>query len=301
MEDKIREFLDYLKIERGFSPNTVASYNYDLEKYRKFLDARNISWEKISPENLIPYLEDLKNKGLSSASISRNLAAIKGFCRFLLAEGFISSDSLSDVSSPKLWKKLPDVLSKEETERLFTSLNKQKRNEFISRNLAILELLYATGMRASEIINLRISNLHLKQNYVRIMGKGRKERIVPVGNSAKTALSIYLKYWRAKFIRKDRPTNILFLSRLGNGLSRQSLWKLVKRYGAKPHTLRHSFATHLLNQGVDLRIIQELLGHKTIATTEIYTHVSSAQLAKMCDEKHPLNNMDHLVLDDGGG
>ncbi len=287
MEDKITEFLDYLKIERGFSPNTVASYNYDLEKYKKFLDARNISWKKISPENLILYLENLKNKGLSSASISRNLAAIKGFCRFLLAEGFISSDSLSDISSPKLWKKLPDVLSKEETERLFTSLNKQKRNGFISRNLAILELLYATGMRASEIINLKISNLHLKQNYVRIMGKGRKERIVPVGNSAKNALSIYLKYWRAKFIRKDRATNVLFLSRLGSGLSRQSLWKVVKRYGAKPHTLRHSFATHLLEGGANLRAVQELLGHSSISTTQIYTHIERSRLKEIHHKYHP--------------
>ncbi len=287
MEEKIKAFLEYLELERGFSPNTVASYNYDLEKYEKFLAEKEISWQEISSENLIPYLEDLKKKGLSSASISRNLAAIKGFCRFLLSEGFISSDSLSDISSPKLWKKLPDVLSKEEIERLFTTLNKQKRNGFISRNLAILELLYATGMRASEIINLKISHLHLKQNYVRIMGKGRKERIVPMGNKAKTALSIYLKYWRDRFIRKDRPTNILFLSRLGNGLSRQSLWKIVKRYGMKPHTLRHSFATHLLEGGANLRAVQELLGHSSISTTQIYTHIERSRLKEIHHKYHP--------------
>ncbi len=287
MQEKVEEYLQYLKMERGLSPNTVSSYGYDLEKYRKFLDEKKISFEKISEESLVPYLEDLKNKGLSSFSISRNLVAIKGFYKFLFAEGSIPSNPLSNMSSPKLWKRLPTVLKKEEVEELLTLFNKQRQNKFGSRDLAILELLYASGLRASEIINSKVSDLHLKQSYIRVMGKGRKERIVPIGGRAKTALVLYLKYWRNKFTRKDRPTNILFLSRLGKGLSRQSLWKIVKRYGIKPHTLRHSFATHLLEGGANLRAVQELLGHSSISTTQIYTHIEKSRLKEIHHKYHP--------------
>ncbi|MCK4244694.1 MAG: site-specific tyrosine recombinase XerD [Candidatus Omnitrophica bacterium] len=287
MQDKIKDFLEHLKMERGLSPNTIASYGYDLEKYRKFLDEKKIPFVKISEESLVPYLEDLKNKGLSSLSISRNLAAIKGFYKFLFAEGSVPSDPLSNISSPKLWKRLPMVLKKEEVEKLLTSFNEQRGNGFSSRNLAVLELLYASGLRASEIINLKVSDLHLKQDYVRVMGKGRKERIVPIGSRAKIVLSLYLKYWRGRFTRKDRPTNIFFLSRLGKGLSRQSLWKIVKRHGVKPHTLRHSFATHLLEGGANLRAVQELLGHSSISTTQIYTHIEKGRLKEIHRKYHP--------------
>lgn len=287
MKERVKGFLEHLKMERGLSPNTVASYGYDLEKYRRFLNERKISFEKVSEKNLVPYLEDLKNKGISSSSISRNLAAIKGFYKFLFAEGSISSDHLSNMSSPKLWRRLPAVLNKEEVEKLLTSFNEQRGDEFRGRNLAILELLYCSGLRASETIDLKVSSLHLNQGYLRIMGKGRKERIVPLGSRAKTATSLYLKYWRGRFARKDRPTNILFLSRLGKGLSRQSLWRIVKRHGVKPHTLRHSFATHLLEGGADLRAVQELLGHSSISTTQIYTHIEKSRLKEIHHKYHP--------------
>ncbi|HCG77125.1 MAG: site-specific tyrosine recombinase XerD [bacterium (Candidatus Ratteibacteria) CG_4_10_14_3_um_filter_41_18] len=293
MQDKIKEFFNYLKIERGLSANTVVSYGYDLSKYKKFLEKKGISFKRISEDSFFSFLEELKKESLSEVSISRTLAAIKSFYKFLFSEDYISSNPLINVASPKLWKKLPAVLSKKEVEDLL-SLFEKRKDLFAARNLTILELLYATGMRASEIVNLKVSDLHLEGSYVRIIGKGRKERIVPFGDTAKTILSSYLKYWRERFIRKDRPTNILFLTRLGKGLSRQILWKMVKKYGTltglskiKPHTLRHSFATHLLEGGADLRAIQELLGHSSISTTQIYTHIEKSRLKEIHHRYHP--------------
>ena len=294
MEELIDQFLNFLSVERGLAGNTISSYRNDLGRFISYLSGRKIvSMGSVKKDDLVSFLMYLKDKGLAANSISRNLAAIKTFYKFLVNERMVTENIAAILESPRLWKKLPDTLSLDEVERLIDAPD--ARNWMGIRDKATLELLYATGMRVSEIADLKISGINMDVGFIRCVGKGSKERIIPFGRRAKDAVKRYLEKSRARLAKKGDQDPVLFLTRLGKRMSRQSFWKMVKRYAKKaginkditPHTLRHSFATHLLERGADLRIVQEMLGHSDISTTQIYTHIDKERLKAIHHKYHP--------------
>jgi len=294
MKVQIADFLQFLKVERNLAKNTIDSYGRDLEKFRKYLSTLKKDDAKyVRRENIQNYSRLLKTKHIAPTSIARNLVSIKMFFRYLLREGIIKNDPSHELESPLTWSKLPEVLTVMEVENLLNQ--PAPRNKLGCRNRAILELLYATGMRVSEIINLKISDLNLKIGYVRCLGKGEKERIVPVGKTARKAIENYLEKIRPAFLKGREDKFYLFISSRGMPFSRQAIWKIMKKYAKDarirknitPHTLRHSFATHLLQGGADLRSVQEMLGHANISTTQIYTHVDRERLKEVHKKFHP--------------
>ena len=294
MQEFVESFLNYLAVERSLSKNTIISYKRDLRKYIGYLKNCPInSLSESSRKNISDFMFTLKDKGLSASSISRNLAAIKVFHRFLLRERILKTDPSGLLESPKLWKKIPDVLSIEEVEDLLRSCDLHQMQGL--RDRAILELMYATGLRVSEAVNLKVQDVNFDAGFLRCIGKGSKERIVPLGRQAIISVKRYLEKARPKLAKNASDDSILFLSRLGKRISRQSFWKLVKYYARrarikkelKPPTLRHSFATHLLSRGADLRSVQEMLGHADISTTQIYTHIDKNRLKAIHQKYHP--------------
>lgn len=294
MKDLIQQFLDYLSVERGLAPNTIQAYGRDLNMFVDFLEEKGITFvEKVSHRDITDFMWYRKQKGIAANSISRGLVAIRVFFRFLLREQKVKQDPTSLLDSPKLWKCIPDVLAVSEVEKLITKPD--TRDLLGIRDRAILELFYATGARVSELISLNVNDLNLDVGFLKCSGKGGKERIVPIGKKANEAVKAYLEKARPKLLGKKTANSGLFLSRLGKKMTRQMLWKLVKKYtrmaGIKkevtPHTLRHSFATHLLERGADLRVVQELLGHANISTTQIYTHVDKERLKAIHRKFHP--------------
>jgi integrase/recombinase XerD len=286
-------FLDGLSVEKGLSENTRLSYARDLRGYLRFLESRNVvSMEAVTRQEIMDYLLAERDRGLEPASVARALVAIRMFHRFLVEEGMVKENVTDALESPKLWKHLPEVLSASEVEQLLKSPDSRRLEGL--RDLALLELLYASGLRASEASTLRVSQVDLENGTLRVIGKGSKERVVPVGRKAREALGRYLKRTRAEWATA-RATDTLFLSRLGRPLSRQSVWAVLKKYAKSsgirkkiyPHILRHSFATHLLEGGADLRVVQELLGHADIVTTQIYTHVDKSRLKGIHKQFHP--------------
>lgn len=276
----IELFLDYLSVERGLANNTIIAYRYDLIKFIHYLKKNNLSYLQMTNRELISnYFLYLKKLKLGVNSISRSLVALKMFYRFLQAENLIKEDISSLIEFPRISKKLPHILSLREV-NLLLSENNFKGNLGI-RDKAILELFYATGLRVSELVNLEIDNINMENKMLRCLGKGSKERIIPFGKLACRALEKYLKESRPKLLREFEE-NILFLNSRGKKFSRQGISYLIKGYAGKagikkkitPHTLRHTLATHLIENGADLRSVQEILGHSNIATTQIYTHVS---------------------------
>jgi len=278
-------FLDYLFVERGLAQNTIISYRYDLIKYINFLKKNKInSFKEANKEIINDYSVYLRRKRLGINSISRNLVAIKVFYRFMLTEGFINGDTSSLIEFPRLSKKLPYALSLREINILLD--NKNYTGKLGLRDKAIMELFYATGLRVSELIYLKINDINMKNRMLKCLGKGSKERIIPFGNIAYQSLELYMNKLRPKLVKdylvKDYIEDILFLNSKGKMLSRQGIFYLIKQYAQKagikkkisPHTLRHTLATHLLENGADLRSVQEMLGHGDISTTQIYTHVS---------------------------
>ena len=291
MRELIEDFMNYLSVERGLAKNTLESYKRDLKKYTKYLKRKNIT----DPNNVTRlevnnFMLFQKDKGLSMSSISRSLAAVKVFHKFLAREGFAKEDKTSLIDSPKLWKKIPEVLSRDEVELIIKAV--YPRDTLTMRDKAILELMYASGMRVSEVVGIKLNDLNLDIGFVRCIGKGSKERIIPVGKSAILAITRYLEKSRGKLSKQ--PNSFVFLNRSGNRISRQSVWKIIKKYAKmakirkeiKPHTLRHSFATHLLERGADLRSVQEMLGHSNISTTQIYTHVNRDRLKEIHEKFH---------------
>jgi integrase/recombinase XerD len=293
MESLIQEFIDYLGHEKGLATNTLESYSRDLKQYYGFLSGDSTaSLENASQSTIVAYLMYLRKQGKATATIARRLAALKAFYQFLVKENYVSSDPTNDLSSPKLERKLPKVLTVSEVERL---LNQPDLSTPAGkRDKAMLELLYATGIRVSELVNLNILDVDLKEGFVRCMGKGSKERVVPVGDIAVSALRTYLEGARPKLVA-DAKEKALFVNHHGKRLTRQGFWKIVKKYAAQaqirkeitPHTLRHSFATHLLENGADIRAVQEMLGHADISTTQIYTHVTKDRLKDVYAKSHP--------------
>jgi integrase/recombinase XerD len=300
METNIQEFLDYLVAEKGSSENTVAAYRNDLQQFYAFVTQPDQvgaqgDWDDVTSDHLINYILDLKQRRYASATVARKVAALKSFFHFLLRTGAISEDPSEDLDSPKVKKQLPQTLSTEDVDRLLSLPAGNGRSPKALRDTALLELLYATGMRVSEIANLTLEDVDLEAGTVRCIGKGNKERVMPLYPKAVEAVRDYIEHGRNALLGDKRDEKTLFLNPRGERLTRQGLWLNIKGYAREldlddrvtPHTLRHSFATHMLNGGAGLREVQRLLGHANISTTQIYTHVSRDRLRQVYDEAHP--------------
>ncbi|MDP2940939.1 MAG: site-specific tyrosine recombinase XerD [Candidatus Omnitrophota bacterium] len=293
MKELIEPFMNYLSVERGLANNTISSYRRDLGFYVDFLRQKGISaLSGISKNEITDFMFAQKDKGISANSVARRLAAIRMFHRFLVRERISRDDPAHLIDTPKLWKKIPETLSLAEVEALIA--RPDPRNKQGIRDRAVLETLYATGMRVSEAVNLKLDNVNLDVGFLRCIGKGNKERVIPLGKKAVNSIRRYLQASRPYFL-KEKEQESLFLSRFGRKISRQSLWKMIKKYACqarikksiKPHILRHSFATHLLERGADLRSVQEMLGHSDISTTQIYTHIDRERMKSVHRQFHP--------------
>lgn len=294
MTGRMQLFLEYLTVELGLSANTRQAYERDLRLFCKTLGFKNSdALVNVSREQITGYMTQLKEKGLAAATIARKLAAIKAFYRFMTAEGYMDANPAEVVEAGTKGIKLPRVLSEDEVVRLLNQPDITTAEGF--RDRTMLEVLYATGMRVSELINLTLERVDLNMKYIIAFGKGSKERIVPLGSVAAEFLQQYLEKVRPKLTHEDRNTNIVFLAFGGHELTRQRFWQIIRAYGRKaninkvltPHILRHSFATHLLDNGADLRSVQELLGHSDISTTQIYTHLTNKRLRDIYAKAHP--------------
>lgn len=286
--------MEYLTVELGLSANTRQAYERDLRLFCKTLGFKNSdALVNVSREQITGYMTQLKEKGLAAATIARKLAAIKAFYRFMTAEGYMDANPAEVVEAGTKGIKLPRVLSEDEVVRLLNQPDITTAEGF--RDRTMLEVLYATGMRVSELINLTLERVDLNMKYIIAFGKGSKERIVPLGSVAAEFLQQYIEKVRPKLTHEDRNTNIVFLAFGGHELTRQRFWQIIRAYGRKaninkaltPHILRHSFATHLLDNGADLRSVQELLGHSDISTTQIYTHLTNKRLRDIYAKAHP--------------
>lgn len=282
------DFITYIRIDRRYQENTVNSYHYDLEAFEDFLQNKNPT--KVKREDIVEFIELRKKEDISDKSIAHSITVLRTFYKFLLIEKLIDSNPMETIEIPKVSKTLPKVLSFDEVERL---LDFPLRNKYDFRNKAMLEVMYATGMRISELISLKFTQVDLNLNIITVLGKGNKERMIPLGDYATEALRIYMNSYRPKLLK--RTCDYIFLSVRGDKMSRQAFFKIVKELAKKqgiktdfsPHTLRHSFASHLLQNGADLRSIQELLGHSDISTTQIYTHVSDKVREETYHMAHP--------------
>jgi integrase/recombinase XerD len=290
-EEVLRLFLDYLSVEKGLSANTILSYGRDLEKYLLFLKKEKADWARAGEDTLARFIHHQSQAGLQARSLARLISALKSFYRFLLLDGLVRKDSAADLTSPKTWMTLPKYLTVQEVEDLLCQPDDKDLHGL--RDKAMLELLYATGLRVSELIQLRPKDLNLEDGYLICRGKGGKERVIPLGKSAAVWTRKYLDEARPQL--QKEPAEALFLTRLGDPFTRQGFWKMLREYGRKaglaskisPHILRHSFATHLLERGADLRSVQLMLGHSQITTTQIYTHVSRERLRQVYERYHP--------------
>ena len=289
--DAINDFNDYLKIERGFSVNSISSYKEDISKFNKFIDNSKSPLE-VSSDDIKEFLQKI-SKGMNSSSQSRIISGLRSFFEFLIFEKYISQNPLRLIESPKISRKLPDTLSIEEIDLLISNLDLSKEQG--ERNLAIIELLYGCGIRVSELVDLKISDLFFNENFIKVTGKGNKQRLIPIGNITKQNVNNYLQNSRNKIKVVSAFNDHVFLNRRGKNLTRAMIFTIVKNLAKKanfsksisPHTFRHSFATHLLENGADLRTIQQLLGHESITTTEIYMHLDNKYLSEALNKFHP--------------
>jgi len=289
MNDYLLLYLDYLAVEKGLAKNSLASYGRDLRKFGEWLDDRSL--DRVQRGDIVRYFQSLRSSGISARSVARSLAALRGFFRFLVRERHLKHDPTENVENPKLWTTLPKSLQPSEVDALLAAPDRTTPDGL--RDAAMLELLYATGLRVSELIHGKVEDLVLDAGFLRTFGKGSKERIVPFGDSARKAIAAYIDGGRPHFNKRNDPH--LFLTNRSRPMSRQSFWMKIVKYARQagikahisPHVLRHSFATHLLENGADLRSVQMMLGHSDISTTQIYTHVSRARLQKIYDRFHP--------------
>ena len=284
-------FIDNVWLEKGLSQNTLNAYRQDLSNFSNWLNP--VYLEKANKINLLDYLAYRLKQGYSSRSTARSLSSLRAFYAYLLSKSLIIENPTSKIQSPKLGHSLPKVLSEEDVEKLINAPN--TKDPIGLRDRAMLELLYACGLRISELINLDVLNLNIRQGVVKVLGKGGKERLVPIGDQALDWISNYLTYGRDQLINDNKKSPYLFLSNRGTGMTRQAFWYRIKLYANKsgvdrslsPHTLRHAFATHLLNHGADLRTVQLLLGHTSLSTTQIYTEVARHRMKELHREHHP--------------
>ena len=293
MDELIESFINYLIVECGLSRNTILGYSHDLQLFTNFLLSKKISdFNDVRPGTITSFIISEKKRGLSITSITRTIVSTRMLYRFLLSEGKLQKNPLTTIDSPKLWKRLPIVLSVDKVDNLLSVPD--MKTKLGVRNKAILELLYATGARVSEVTAIQMDWINPEYGYVKCRGKGSKERIVPLGTKAIEAIQNYLKVSRPE-IKNSQHSPYLFLSKTGKPLRRENIWKIVRNCALKagiherisPHKLRHSFATHLLENGADIRSVQEMLGHVNISTTQIYTHVSKQHLKAVHQQFHP--------------
>ncbi|KON92617.1 site-specific tyrosine recombinase XerD [Rossellomorea marisflavi] len=295
MEDHIEDYMHFLTVEKGLSKNTIDSYKRDLKSYSLYI--KNVEgmegWNEVSRVNIVQFLGHLGDQGKSSKTVARHVASIRSFHQFLLREKAVEQDPTVHLETPRTERKLPKILSLSEVEALLEAPDAS--TPLGMRDKAMLELLYATGIRVSELIGMKLDDLHLNMGFIRCIGKGNKERIIPIGQTAMNVLGDYLEHSRLKLRSGRERDDHLFLNHHGRGMSRQGFWKNLKALQKKaniekeltPHTLRHSFATHLLENGADLRAVQEMLGHADISTTQIYTHVTKTRLKDVYTKFHP--------------
>jgi integrase/recombinase XerD len=299
VKEAIDNFLDYLAVEKGFSDNTIFAYRNDLHQLAGFIEEEAAKrgtippWAAFDRQAMMSYLLDLKGRGYAATTIARKVAAIKSFFGFMVAEGALKENPTRDVASAKVGKSLPKPISISQVHRLLEQTTKLSTPE-AKRDKAMLELLYATGMRVSELVSLNLADLDTDGGYVRCFGKGHKERLIPIYERAVRAVKEYLTDARPRLAR-DSEGKAVFLNRRGERLTRQGLWQILKGYAKSaelgteitPHTLRHSFATHMLSGGADLRSVQELLGHANISTTQVYTHLTTEHIRSTYEKSHP--------------
>jgi integrase/recombinase XerD len=291
----IQGFKNYLQLEQSLSPNSVEAYLHDVNRLNEFLQLHNYNIQPtgIQVDHLREFLKYLNELGMSATTQARMLSGIRAFFRYLLLENLINTDPTELLESPRTSRLLPDTLNIEEIDKLFSHIDRSTPEG--ERNLAMLETLYSCGMRVSELVNLRISGLHLEQGYISVIGKGNKERLVPVGRRASQLITSYLEQVRSNVPPQRNEEDIVFLNRRGHRLSRVMIFTIIKQLAVKagirkvisPHTFRHSFATHLVEGGADLRAVQEMLGHASITTTEIYTHLDRSYLTEQIRSYHP--------------
>lgn len=294
MEEFLKEYLVHLKLEKNLSVNTISSYRNDLTAFLSFLKDKNIiDPSEVNPEHISSFFKLLNELGLSGTSSARYFSSLKGFFLFLIKNKYILKNPIEKISAPKLSKKLPSVLDISEVEKILSQPDIS--DKFGLRDKAMLELFYACGTRVSELINLKISDLFFSDEIIRVFGKGSKERLIPIGSSAIKWINDYLKLSRPLLMKKSKSENYLFLNSRSSKLSRMGVWKIIDRYVKEagiekevhPHTFRHSFATHLLEGGADLRAVQEMLGHADISTTQIYTHIDRDYIKQVHKQYHP--------------
>jgi integrase/recombinase XerD len=293
MDALVDQYLQYILVEKGLAAQTIAAYSRDLVRYSRYLKKNRIDTiQKADTAVILRYLIHLRNRGLGTSSRARHLVTIRGFYRFLVQEKYLSANHAKVVDLPKRQMTLPDVLSVDEVRNLLETPEPKTPAGY--RDAAMLELLYAAGLRVSELIHLKLLDVNLEACFLRVTGKGSKERVVPFGSYARSRLDDYLKFARPGLL-KERMSAYLFIARAGRPMTRQGFWKLLRKYAHKsglvkhitPHTLRHSFATHLLEGGADLRTVQVMLGHVDISTTQIYTHVAQKHLKEIHKKYHP--------------
>ncbi len=287
--DLIEDFLTYLSVQRGRSNNTLMSYEFDLKKFQQFLIKRRKTFKSFNKNDVIDYMTELKEKGYTVSTISRMISTIRSLCRWLVLEGHRNDDPSENIQNPRGWFRLPKAITVEEMKRLFETI---KGGRLAERDFTMVELMYACGLRVSELVNLKVEDINFEIGFLRITGKGGKERIVPISEQTIIRLKNYIKQLRINLL-KGRESPYLFISNRGNALTRQRFWQTLKKYARQaglkisPHVIRHSFATHLLEGGADLRAVQKMLGHSDISTTQIYTRVTSDRLKRMYEKYHP--------------
>lgn len=289
MVNLTERFLNYLTVEKGISSNTFEAYKNDIKKFQNYLGENGKDIMHFSKSDLLSYLNHLRDAGNQTPTIARNISAVRGLCKFMLLEGIIDEDPAENIGTPKGWKHLPRILG---TEEVLSLIEKPEGKKFSLRDKAILGLLYSSGLRASELINLKIDDINFEAGFITVMGKGSKERVVPVNEQAMEIIKKYIQELRHMLIKR-KPVPNLFVGKGGSPLTRQRLWQLIKLYtrglsqNVSPHTLRHCFASHLLSGGADLRTLQKMLGHSDISTTQIYTKVTPERLRKIHKDYHP--------------
>ncbi|OGW37473.1 MAG: site-specific tyrosine recombinase XerD [Nitrospirae bacterium RBG_13_39_12] len=292
MLELLKNFLTYLSVEKGLSRNTVDAYFLDLKKYLEFLSSKDKQFASLSKSDIIDFIEKLRDEGYSISSICRIISSIKGLCKYLIIEKIIKEDPTENLQSPKKWNRLPKSLSFTEVESLLEINPSIHYNPTTIRDYVMLELLYSSGLRVSELVSLKLNDINLEAGFLRVLGKGSKERVVPINIRAVETVKRYINQQRSEIL-KNRRSSYLFVTSRSKPMTRQRFWQTMKNFGRRlgielsPHTIRHSFATHLLEGGADLRSLQKMLGHSDISTTQIYTKVTTERLKKVYTKYHP--------------
>ncbi len=291
--DYLNDFLTYLTVEKGLARNTIESYAFDLRKFSAFLESKSVSLHSFKRPDVVDFIDRLRSEGYSAASICRIISSIKGLSKYLIIENIIQDDPSESLQSPKKWERLPKALSIAEVKSMLEKSEPKKlQGPAAVRDYVMIELLYSSGLRVSELISLRLEDIHFDAGFLRVIGKGSKERIVPVSDRALTKIKNYIKQERIEILKK-KSSPYLFITGRGGPMTRQRFWQTIKKTGAglgmilSPHTMRHSFATHLLEGGADLRSLQKMLGHSDISTTQVYTKVTTERLKKVYSKHHP--------------